>query len=459
MDALMLMASFSPFGPLVLGFFLGALFLGLFSFLLLPRRRGQEQAKLGQVSSNLLTTEARYSTIFSDMDLGMLLYNEKRHLQQANPAAHQLLGTVELPQTLDDFLAAYGEENGLRARFHLSKSRVQGVWQGKKRSLQISLKAAQVGESEQRVYLVLLQDITEQEQQESQRKAFVANVSHELKTPLTTIMSYTESLLDWGLEEKNKDGLRKDLQRIHDDATRMKDLVTDLLLLSSIDSHKHLNRFAVIDLDPVVARVVEGMQLQAEEKGLSLSYVRMAKLPKIFADSSGIERIVTNLLSNALKYTEKGGQVKVYTGRLVDSVYVKVSDSGCGIEERHVKRIFERFYRVDTTGSRQYGGTGLGLAIAQELSQIHEGELTVQTALGQGSSFSLIIPSVVRVYYDTLIDIRAQIALTTVLRQAAEQSLVAQLQEQGEEIETLSDLVPGRMEELLQFYRERLEKT
>lgn len=265
--------------------------------------------------------------------------------------------------------------------------------------------------------------------------------------------------MDWGLDEKQKDGVRKDISRIHDDAIRMQGLVTDLLLLSSIDSRKMQNRMEVLNFSNVVRQTVERMQVQAREKAIKLTFQEMGKLPPVFGDRSSIERIVSNLISNAIKYSDRKTDVKVYVGKVMDSIYVKVADKGCGIDEKYLSQIFNRFYRVDMTGSRMYGGTGLGLSIAQELTQLHDGQISVQSALGQGSTFTVMLPSATKVYCDTLTDIRSGLRLSSDLHQSAAKELVNQLNEQGENLDSLTDLSDAQLEELYRHYSGLARKT
>lgn len=437
---------------------LGMLFIGLACGLILSfivfaliykRNKQSTPQQVTNIKSKIDSEDVSMDAIFEELDLGVLAFGPDRRLSLSNHAAATLLNTTNLPQDLEDFLTRYGEENGLKARFILSKGPTSALWHSGERVLRIVIKQSRIDAQQNAAHLVLLQDITDQELQEKQRKEFVANVSHELKTPLTTITTYSESLLDWGLDEKQKDGVRKDLVRIHDDAIRMEGLVADLLLLSSIDSRKLQNRMEPLDFSFLVKQTVDRMQVQAKEKQQRMSFMEMSKLPAIFGDRSSLERIVSNLISNAVKYTDSKGSIKVYVGRVLDSVYVKVTDTGHGIEEKHIAQIFNRFYRVDMTGSRMYGGTGLGLAIAQELVAMHMGQISVQSALGQGSSFTVMIPLASKVYCDTLTDVLSNVTLHSELRIAAAKELVSQLNEHGESIDSLRDLSDEQLQKLI----------
>ncbi len=281
----------------------------------------------------------------------------------------------------------------------------------------------------------MIQDVTEATRLEEERRAFVANVSHELKTPLTTIKTYSESLLEWGLAEKNKAAIQKDIWRIHDDSLRMEKLVEDLLLLSSIDSRGLRVRLEFLDITQVVRQVVDRLQLQAQDKSIDLVCYAVSKIPLIFADRTAMERIITNLAGNAIKYTEKGGSVKIYVSHLVDDVCIKVQDSGLGIEKEHLSRIFNRFYRVDMTGSRMFGGTGLGLSIARELVELHDGQISASSVLGKGTEFTVMLPIARKLLESSFAasqinslpqDILHEVALGELKQMAAEQGLTGQ---------------------------------
>jgi two-component system, OmpR family, phosphate regulon sensor histidine kinase PhoR len=318
----------------------------------------------------------------------------------------------------------YGQDNGIQAASLLGTESISGKTTVGDRILRLRLKESHFDEGRRMGTLVVLQDITDQEGEEKQRKEFVANVSHELKTPLTTIKTYSESLLDWGLAEKPSEAVRKDVWRIHDDSLRMERLVEDLLLLSSIDSKGIRVRTELLDFVFLVRQAVDRLQHQAQEKQLTMSCYALSRIPSLYVDRTAMERVITNLVSNAIKYTDKGGEIKIYISYLVDDVYVKVTDTGFGIEKEHLPRIFNRFYRVDMTGSRMFGGTGLGLSIAKELIELHGGKITVNSTLGKGTEFTVMVPIARKVYYDTLEGFRIGSPLTGPMHTAAAAELL-----------------------------------
>ncbi|MDD2533441.1 MAG: ATP-binding protein [Eubacteriales bacterium] len=396
--------------------------------------------------------------ILKDLDIGILAYTNDGQLINSNDEARLILLPESIPNTLEAFFERYGETNGLKAAVLLGREDITVEVTVNDHILRVRLKASRFGQSGRHAgTIVVLRDITAQERLEKQRKDFVANVSHELKTPLTTIKTYSESLLDWGLVEKNTDAIRKDIMRIHDDALRMEHLVADLLLLSSIDSKGIRMRMEQQDLAGLTRLTADRLMHQAQEKNISLESFAVTSIPPIYADRSSIERILVNLISNAIKYTDRGGSVKVYIGHLIDDVYVKVVDTGFGIEKEHLPHIFNRFYRVDMTGSRMFGGTGLGLSIARELSEIHGGKIAVDSTLGKGTEFSVILPSAQKVFRDTLNTLRDGETNQDLLHQSALLDLNDYAKEDLTDKQTLETLEPEAREKLLSHLFETAE--
>jgi len=363
------------------------------------RRKDRE---LSSMVSQFMDERTKSEAILADLDVGVLAYSSDGALINVNPAARKMLAAQEVPENLKSFLDLYGQENGIQAAILLGSNSITGKIQLADRILRIRLKESRFDEGRRAGELVVLQDITDQEGEEKQRKEFVANVSHELKTPLTTIKTYSESLLDWGLAEKSAEAIRKDVWRIHDDSLRMERLVEDLLLLSSIDSKGIRVRMESLDFVFLVRQAVERLQHQAQDKQLEMTCYTLSRVPSVFADRTALERVITNLVGNAIKYTDRGGSIKIYISYLIDDVCVKVADTGFGIDKEHMPRIFNRFYRVDMTGSRMYGGTGLGLSIAKELVELHDGKISVASTLGKGTEFTVMIPTARKVFLDTL---------------------------------------------------------
>lgn len=238
--------------------------------------------------------------------------------------------------------------------------------------------------------VLVFHDITALRQLEKIRQDFVANVSHELRTPVSTIKGYAETLLEGAWEdEKNS---RDFLKIIYEDAERLAKLIEDLLDLSKIESGKLTLKRGKIDWEPLIQQCVTHFRNLIEAKSLSVKIDIASDLPLILADSGLITHVLMNLIDNAVKYTDETGKIRISVFRDITRVKVEVSDTGIGIPEEDIPRIFERFYRVEKARSRELGGTGLGLSIVKHIIQAHHGEVMVESILGKGSTFSFILP-------------------------------------------------------------------
>jgi two-component system, OmpR family, phosphate regulon sensor histidine kinase PhoR len=236
--------------------------------------------------------------------------------------------------------------------------------------------------------LLVLHDLTEAETVNRMRQEFVANVSHELRTPLTSLRGYAETLLDGGLEDVEH---REQFVRvIRDQAERLQALVDDLLSLAALERPEAEPRRERFDLRVLLEDHVAAERPRATRAGLELALESGPPL-ELDADRARIAQVVANLLDNALKYTERGG-VTVRAGEAGGRAWCEVRDSGPGIPEDDLPRIFERFYRVDKTRSREKGGTGLGLSIVKHVLTLHGGEVSVRSEPGAGSTFRFELP-------------------------------------------------------------------
>ena len=219
------------------------------------------------------------------------------------------------------------------------------------------------------------------------RKEFVANVSHELKTPITTIKSYTETLLDSDLDKKSQRNFLKIIDR---ENSRMSRIVTDLLYLSNIDYNKDNLTLSSIDTYEFIAEAIESQSILIVQKNHKIELNIDMDIKDIYADRSGADQILTNIISNACKYTPENGKIIIDATNKGDLVEIKVTDNGIGIPKEDLPRITERFYRVEKGRSRQMGGTGLGLSIANEMIKSFGGSLKVDSVFGEGTTITLL---------------------------------------------------------------------
>lgn len=238
--------------------------------------------------------------------------------------------------------------------------------------------------------ILVFHDITELRRLEQIRQDFVANVSHELRTPISSIKGYAETLLEGALEDK--DNAKEFISIIYQDSNRLANLINDLLDLSKIESGKMKMNFVPLDSISVIRRAITVIENQAKAKSISIKLNLSPELPKIKVDETRFSQVMINLLDNAIKYTPENGLVTVVANVVNNTLQVDIEDTGIGISEKDLPRIFERFYRVDKARSRELGGTGLGLSIVKHIIQAHGGQVWVKSELGLGSIFSFTIP-------------------------------------------------------------------
>ena len=237
--------------------------------------------------------------------------------------------------------------------------------------------------------LLVIHDISEIRKLENMRRDFVANVSHELKTPLTSIKGFVETLLEGALEDKENS--RNFLKIVQDHANRLDNLISDLLKLSYLESKGALLKKQDVDLSKLTKEVLVGFTSQIRNKNIEVEN----SLPEALiaqADADKIEQVLINLIDNAIKFNKERGLVKVYSQDMGDKIKIIVEDSGVGILPRDISRIFERFYRVDKARSRSLGGTGLGLSIVKHIIELHAGNTGVESTEGLGSAFWFTLP-------------------------------------------------------------------
>lgn len=237
----------------------------------------------------------------------------------------------------------------------------------------------------------LEKDIEEKSKIDEMRKSFISDVSHELKTPITSIIGYADTLQDG---DYDKETTQKFLSVISSEGRRMASLVSDLLTLSRYDTNRIKREISEFDLGELAKKCEEKLQIEISKKRQNVECYVTADVPPISADKSGIERVILNVLSNAIKYTGEEGSIKIYVGFVYNDAYIKIIDNGIGIPKEDLNRIFERFYRVDKARSREMGGTGLGLSIAKEIIEQNKGSIDIKSEYGKGTEVVIRIPAV-----------------------------------------------------------------
>jgi len=236
-------------------------------------------------------------------------------------------------------------------------------------------------------FVISLKDITKAKQLDDLKKDFITNASHELKTPVTSIIGFAETLESESLPDESM----RFVGIIKRQAQRMSNIVSDLLELSRLENNTKTDKKSV-DMARIIADTVSFYGKKAEEKNISIKTDIESALSCVYADEFNMEQLMTNLVDNAVKYTEKG-EIIIKAENAEDFVLIKISDTGIGIPKEHIPRLFERFYVVDKSRSKKSGGTGLGLSIVKHILQANDGSISVESAEGKGASFIVKLPT------------------------------------------------------------------
>jgi two-component system phosphate regulon sensor histidine kinase PhoR len=239
--------------------------------------------------------------------------------------------------------------------------------------------------------LIRLIDRSEAHAAEQMRVDFVANASHELRTPLATLIGYTETLRE-AADELDAETRERFLSIVDDEAHRMQSVVEDLISLSRIEAERFTTPTAAVALRPLIEQAADQNRRAASKRGSTLEVQIENDLPDVAADPGQILQLLDNLITNALRYGAAGTPVSVSADREGAMVHVQVADHGDGIAPEHIKRVTERFYRVDTSRSRSLGGTGLGLSIVKHIVERHRGRLTIDSEVGKGTVIHVLLP-------------------------------------------------------------------
>ena len=330
-------------------------------------------------------------TILLHMTDGIIAFDMEGKIMHINPAATDLLNLTEKENTFDKIFGKLNIDINLEKTVYLEN------WTSSEQRMQVEDKYLNIFfasfKDENDIpsgIMVVIQDITEHVKLDNMRKEFVADVSHELKTPITSIMGYSDTLLEG---EYDKDTQDRFLNVIASEARRMAKLVSDLLILSRYDNKKVSKEITEFDLGELVKRCQEKLQLEIDKKEHHVECFVTANVPPVKADKDGIERVVLNILTNSIKYTPNAGSIKIYVGFVYNDAYIKVIDNGIGIPEEDLNRIFDRFYRVDKARTREMGGTGLGLSIAKEILDQNKGSIDIKSKKGEGTEVVIRIPT------------------------------------------------------------------
>ena len=353
----------------------------------------QTAARLDQTIRTLTEERNLSSAILGSMVEGVAVVNASERVLFSNPSFASVLGLGSPPQPGSGLVEVVRQTELIEAvrKVLAGEARVESeIVTGTLRQHFFAATVAAVRTTQANGAVVVLHDITDLRKLERVRRDFVANVSHEFRTPLTAIQGFSETLLGGAMNDpQNRDRF---LGIILEHARRLARLTDDLLMLSKMDADRLELELRRLPVEQLVAGCVETAQPRAVEKDLRLSVNLGKKLPDIAGDRRRLTEVLQNLLDNAIQYTPAGGQIMVSAERHDGDVVFTVSDTGIGIPQADQPRIFERFYRVDVARSREVGGTGLGLSIAKHLMEAHGGRLWVESEVGQGSQFHFSVP-------------------------------------------------------------------
>lgn len=351
--------------------------------------------KLDETLIEISSEKSKLDAIINNMADGLMAIDEKGFITLYNQSLLKLLDTKAMV-LYGNNLTQLSREIGMNIRLEEIKKSLETSQDGNlvkktkdQKTLRISTAFYKDDGQRLKGYALLFHDITESHKLEEMRREFVANVSHELKTPITTIKTYAETLGS-GLvdDEKTQIEFAKTIEK---EADRMTNLVKDLLDLSHIDFKKTKWDMEGIKVSELVRENVENLKIYQEDKEQTIKVLENAD-PVIFGDKNKISQVMVNIISNAIKYTAKGGIIEIEISQDKNYGYIAIKDDGIGIPQQETERIFERFYRVDKGRAREMGGTGLGLAIARDIVREHKGDIFAKSSLGEGSTFTIKLP-------------------------------------------------------------------
>ena len=352
---------------------------------------GVMTTELKEKLSEVSTQKNQIETILLHMTDGIIAFNMKGEIILINPAAKKFLSIGPEDNNFDDIFKKFNLDINMEKIIYLEN------WTSTEQRIQVEENYMNVffapfkNESDRPDGVIaVIQDITEHVKLDNMQKEFVADVSHELKTPITSIMGYADTLLEG---EYDKETQTKFLNVIATEARRMAKLVTDLLTLSRYDSNKKKTQKDIFDLGKKKKKCQDKLAIEIKKKNHKVNCFVTADVPPVYADKDDIERVVLNILSNSIKYTKDNGEIKIYVGFVYNDAYIKIFDNGIGIPEEDLSRIFERFYRVDKARTREMGGTGLGLSIAKEILDKNGGSIDIKSVVGQGTEVVVRIPT------------------------------------------------------------------
>jgi len=329
-----------------------------------------------------------YLYLLSLFEEGIFMLGERCEIKYMNDAAARIFGFSgdrERDLTFIGVVRDYECDDLVKRCINTGDIQAASIKiRGKKQYLDIKVSP----DRESRNYIVIVKDLTEKRHLEEIRRDFISNVSHEFRTPISSIKLIAETLIDGALEDA---GVNKDLlHRINIEADKLAHMTNDLTELAMMENKETTLDKISLKIDEMVRQVVQRLKAQSDKKGLTISLDIEPKLPDLVIDQYRIEQVLLNIIQNAIKFTDSGGSVKIFVKKHDNNILFAVSDTGIGIPVNEISRIFERFYKVNK--ARDDEGTGLGLAISRHIVSAHGGKIWVESVEGEGSTFFFTLP-------------------------------------------------------------------
>ena len=331
----------------------------------------------------LIDKQNRLSAILRSMDSGVIVIDNSHKILMINPYAKNIFGIEEdvLGKEINEGVKNLDFDNIFDNLYEYKELKIDIP---KKRELRVKTTEI-INQGEHIGDVAVIQDITDIRELENIRSQFVANVSHELKTPLTSIKGFAETLR-FVEDEENKN---KFLDIIDEEVERLTRLINDILTLSNIEQNKDENK-DIFNPNEIIEKALSIIEIEAKRKNINLTKDLKGN-HCLFGNSDRFKQMIINLLENSIKYSEENCYVKIYTRDIKDEIEIKIEDNGIGIPKKDIPRLFERFYRVDKARSRESGGTGLGLAIVKHIAKSFNGKIKVESIVGKGTTFKIKI--------------------------------------------------------------------
>jgi len=356
--------------------------------------------RLNHTIDEMSTEKNKVEAIINNMSDGVAALNGKGHLIQINPSARRLLKNLNLQVPalghtgfglLRSLIGSEATRRFVRKQEPLA---AEISSQNPECTMLVKIAPFKVDKGKLDGTLIVLHDVTRERELTRRQEEFVADVSHELRTPLATVKSYVETLLEGAAEEP--EARTRFLNVLSIETERMVSMVKDLLVLSQMDSNRVEWQKSEVDLRSMAYEAAGQARQKLKGKLPTVNVLIEPDFPGAYVDRDKVMRVFTNLLNNALKYTSPDGEVRVMAVEEGRHIKVIIEDNGSGISEEELPRIFERFYRVEKTRSRDYGGTGLGLSIARKIIEAHGGRIWINSSLGYGTKVFFTLPVLIQ---------------------------------------------------------------